>query len=106
MVFMLKVFSFRPFEPEAFVLDVASLHFHLLNLVAVSFVANSGHVTQVKYRRVIPRQVVALSRRSSDESVCILSFAKECHVLRTNSIERTVELCGSGRRPSMHGMIH
>ena len=106
MVFMLKVFSFHVLEPGAVVLDVASWRFLLLYSVAVSFVVNSGHVIRVKYRSKIPRQVVASSRSPSDESVCILSFANECHVPRIKSIDRTVELCGSGRRPSIHGRMH
>ena len=106
MVFMLKVLGFRAFKSGALVTDVASICFLLLNSAAVSFVANFGHVTQVKYQSVIPRQVVASSRSSSNESVCILSFARECHVPRTKSIERTVVLCGLGRRPSIHGMMH
>ena len=106
MVFMLKVLSFHPFESGAFVIDVASLHFLLLNSAVVSFVGNSRQVTRVKYQSVIPKQVVVSSRSLSDESVCIWSFAKECHVPRMKSIERIVVLCGSGKRPSMHGMIH
>lgn len=86
--------------------DAASLCFLLLNSAAVSFVGNSGQVTRVKYRSVIPKQVVASSRSLSEESVCIQSFAKECHVPRTKSIERTVVLCSLGKRPLMHGIIH
>jgi len=103
---MLKVMGRRESDPEALEEDVASLRFLLLNSAAVSFVVNFGHVTRVKYRSAMPRQVVASSRRLSEESVCIHNFAKECHVPITKSIERTVVLWGSGRRPLMHGMIH
>ena len=103
---MLNIVGFCAFESGAFVVDVASLRFLLLTSGAVSFVGNSGQVTQVKYRSAIPKQVVASSRSLSDELVCMQSFAKECHVLRMKSIERTFSLCSSSKRPSMHGMMH
>src|SRR5882757_8448469 len=103
---MLNVFGFRAFGSEALVVDVAASRFLFENSAAVSFVANSGHVTRVKYRSAIPRQVVTSSRSLSDELVCIRSLAKECQVPRTKSNERTDALCGSGRRPSIHSMMH
>ena len=93
---MLNVVGFRAFGSGTFVVDVASLRFLLLKSAAVSFVRNLGQVTRVKYQSAIPKHVVASLRSLSDESVCIWSFAKACHVPKIKSIERTVVLCGSG----------
>lgn len=46
------------------------------------------------------------SKTLSDESVCILSFAKECQYVQVYRRLRMVSLCWLWRRPSKHGIKH
>lgn len=91
IIFMLKVASFCAF-PTLPLARLSSCFFCCGNLRKIT--------------RGNSQQVVALLSNPIDESVCILSFANEYHVPRMKSTERTIELCGLGKRPSIHGIMH